>query len=198
MKNFAIVHVDYKRTNMGRNSTTAPEDVPPWAQGIRRAREGRGFTQEELSERIGVSNTTLSGWELGKHKPNIPKLEVIAEATGVDVARILAGGDPSGGEPNEGDALMRVFADAEKPHRHFVWTLIEVGRLFSEEGLEPDGAEFVSYLYHILAAAKDCSNDAEAKEAIARKLASERASFRANLKKVRREFLNPGSSELNG
>ena len=52
MKNFAIVYVDYKRTNMGRKSTTAPEDVPPWARGIRRAREGRGFTQEELSERI--------------------------------------------------------------------------------------------------------------------------------------------------
>jgi transcriptional regulator with XRE-family HTH domain len=45
-------------------------DIPALVKGIRLT---RGLTQEELAREVGVSFSTVNGWENGKHRP-IPAL----------------------------------------------------------------------------------------------------------------------------
>lgn len=48
-----------------------------------RIRKTRGWTQEELSERCGLSQQYLSGLEQGKRNPTIVTIYEIARALGV-------------------------------------------------------------------------------------------------------------------
>lgn len=55
------------------------------AEGVRALRRHLGLTQEELSERLGTRQQTISEWELGKHRPRGTSrtlLSVIAETAG--------------------------------------------------------------------------------------------------------------------
>ena len=54
-------------------------------------RKANGYTQQEIADRLGISNRTLSGWECNKVLPDILLLPVLAELYGVTVDEILAG-----------------------------------------------------------------------------------------------------------
>ena len=58
---------------------------------IRRLREGRGLTQAELAERIGVSSKTVSKWETAKGLPDISLLQPLAKALGISVIELMNG-----------------------------------------------------------------------------------------------------------
>ena len=58
---------------------------------IRQLREGRGLTQAELAERIGVSSKTISKWETGKGLPDISVLQPLAQALGISVIELMNG-----------------------------------------------------------------------------------------------------------
>ena len=51
---------------------------------IRAAREAAGMTQAEVAKRLGVSESSIRLYELGKRPPNDEMLGRIAEAVGVD------------------------------------------------------------------------------------------------------------------
>lgn len=51
---------------------------------IRAAREAAGMTQAEVAKRLGVSESSIRLYELGKRQPNDEILGRIAEAVGVD------------------------------------------------------------------------------------------------------------------
>jgi transcriptional regulator with XRE-family HTH domain len=178
----------------GRPSKTAPEDRPSWAKRLKEARERKGLTQKQLSELVHVSDKAISNWENGTHEPKLAEFETIADATDANLAWLLAGQEP--GEPGGADSFPAIVADAEKAHRHFAWALVEAARLLQEVGIQANGPELISFVNHILSAGQDCRDDAEAKEAIARKLASERANLRADLKKVREKIFNPRGSRI--
>ena len=59
---------------------------------IRKLREGKGMTQEELAEKIHVSAKAVSKWETGKGFPDISLLEPLAETLGISVIELLSGG----------------------------------------------------------------------------------------------------------
>ena len=42
-------------------------------------RKGKGFTQEELANRLDVTRQTVSKWELGDSTPDLDKLVLLAE-----------------------------------------------------------------------------------------------------------------------
>jgi DNA-binding XRE family transcriptional regulator len=46
---------------------------------IREYRRVHGITQKELAEQLGVDQTTLAGWERGKHKPTKRFREIISK-----------------------------------------------------------------------------------------------------------------------
>ena len=54
-------------------------------------RKEQGFTQEELGERLGVTNKTISCWETGKYMPDIDKLQELSTCLGVSVNELLSG-----------------------------------------------------------------------------------------------------------
>ena len=46
-------------------------------------RKGRGLTQLELSEKVGLSRATLSNYEVGRRMPHLNELERLAKFYGV-------------------------------------------------------------------------------------------------------------------
>ncbi|MCD8107226.1 MAG: helix-turn-helix domain-containing protein [Oscillospiraceae bacterium] len=58
---------------------------------IAELRKKSGLTQEQLGERIGVTNKTISRWETGNYMPSIDMLEVLAETFNVSINELLAG-----------------------------------------------------------------------------------------------------------
>jgi len=57
-------------------------------QTIRELREGRGWTQLELGNRLGVTPVTVYNWERGQHMPTAPQLRALARAFGVSMDTI--------------------------------------------------------------------------------------------------------------
>ena len=58
---------------------------------IKGLREGRGLTQAELAEKIGVSSKTVSKWETGKGLPDISLLQPLAGALGISLIELMNG-----------------------------------------------------------------------------------------------------------
>lgn len=60
---------------------------------IRRLRESRKMTQEQLAEKIYVSGKAVSKWETGQGFPDVSLLEPLAAALGISVLELLSGED---------------------------------------------------------------------------------------------------------
>lgn len=60
---------------------------------IRRLREKKKMTQEELAEKIYVSGKAVSKWETGQGFPDISLLEPLAKALDISVIELLSGED---------------------------------------------------------------------------------------------------------
>ena len=58
---------------------------------IRRMRESKKMTQEELAEKIFVSSKAVSKWETGQGFPDISLLEPLAKVLGISVIELLSG-----------------------------------------------------------------------------------------------------------
>ena len=60
---------------------------------IRRLRESKKMTQDELAEKIFVSGKAVSKWETGQGFPDISLLEPLAQALDISVIELLSGED---------------------------------------------------------------------------------------------------------
>lgn len=56
---------------------------------LRRAREDLGLTQQQLAEKLGVSQPTIHAWESGS-MPRMKRLRAVAEAYGLTLGDLLA------------------------------------------------------------------------------------------------------------
>lgn len=54
-------------------------------------RKAKGFTQEQLGEKLGVSNKTISRWENGNYMPDLSLLEPLSRELGISLNELLAG-----------------------------------------------------------------------------------------------------------
>ena len=54
-------------------------------------RKANGYTQQEVADKLGISNKTLSNWECDKVLPDVLLLPALADLYGVTVDEILAG-----------------------------------------------------------------------------------------------------------
>ena len=73
---------------------------------IRRIRESRKMTQEELAEKLFVSSKAISKWETGHGFPDISLLEPLAAALGISVLELLSGADVR--NANRASNMLRV------------------------------------------------------------------------------------------
>ena len=67
-------------------------------------RKARGWSQEELADRAGVSRQAVSQWESGSAKPDADKIIVICDLFGISADYLLR--DNYGGERSAGAAVQ--------------------------------------------------------------------------------------------
>lgn len=58
---------------------------------IAELRKKQGLTQQQLADKLDLSNKTISKWESGSGSPDISNLPVLAEALGISVDELLKG-----------------------------------------------------------------------------------------------------------
>lgn len=58
---------------------------------IRRLREARGLTQQQLAEALHVSDKTVSKWETGRGYPDVSLIEPLSAALSVSVIELFSG-----------------------------------------------------------------------------------------------------------
>lgn len=76
---------------------------------ITELRKSKQMTQEQLAERLGVSNRSVSRWENGRSMPDLSAFPVLAEELGISVSELLSGEIQQ--EKEEGtDAVKLVIA----------------------------------------------------------------------------------------
>ena len=68
---------------------------------IKDIRKEKGLTQEQLAEKLGVSQKSVSRWETGKTMPDYSLLPVICEVLEINVAELL------GAERISGDSVPK-------------------------------------------------------------------------------------------
>lgn len=60
---------------------------------IKAARDAKGWTQETLGEKLGVTKANVSHWETGKHDPSFLQLLKIRDLTGHPLREVLPAQD---------------------------------------------------------------------------------------------------------
>ena len=79
-------------------------------QFIATKRREQNLTQEQLAEKIGVSNKTVSKWETGKTMPDYSVVEALCEVLNVSASELIAGKekepDTNSGSHEEDVALL--------------------------------------------------------------------------------------------
>ena len=58
---------------------------------IAELRKKQGLTQQQLADKLNLSNKTISKWESGNGSPDISNLPVLAEVLGISVDELLKG-----------------------------------------------------------------------------------------------------------
>ena len=113
---------------------------------IKEARKGAKLTQKELSEKLGIKISTLSGYEIGAHDPKSNTLSEIAQICGVTVDFLL-GIDgrtyeeirASLGSNSPAAQKLRAIGEQLAPHTTTDTTRIELMELY--ERLNSNGRE---------------------------------------------------------
>ncbi len=58
---------------------------------IAQKRKEKNLTQEQLAEKIGVSNKTISKWETGKCMPDYCIIEILCQELNITLAELMNG-----------------------------------------------------------------------------------------------------------
>lgn len=85
-------------------------------------RKQKGFSQEELANRLNVSRQTVSKWEVGESTPDMEKLVAISDLFGVSLDELVLDKKPEEPQPSEqivrsefyGDLKEHVFTENNK------------------------------------------------------------------------------------
>lgn len=96
-------------------------------QYIMQKRKEKNMTQEELAEKLAVSNKTVSKWETGKSMPDYSVVEELCKVLGISVGELLNGEDEVTGKTEEKQllALLEKLQVVEK-HKHILYGIILV------------------------------------------------------------------------
>ena len=99
---------------------------------LRELRKEKQLTQEQLAERFGVTNRSVSRWETGSNMPDLSILVELADFYDVDIRDIIDGerkGEDMNKEEKERLQLVADYVETEKN------TLLMRLRIFSIVGL---------------------------------------------------------------
>lgn len=63
-----------------------------FAQRVRKLRTDAGLTQNEIAEKLGLTNRAVGAWEAGRSKPRLDKMAQLADLFSVPVSELLGEG----------------------------------------------------------------------------------------------------------
>lgn len=66
-------------------------DVIKIGEFLAKLRKEHGWTQEQLGERLGVTNKTVSRWEKGNYLPPVEMLQILSQMYGLTINELLSG-----------------------------------------------------------------------------------------------------------
>lgn len=66
-------------------------DIQKIGEFLKELRKQHNMTQEQLGERVGVTNKTVSRWETGKYMPPIECLKLLSDIYQISINEILTG-----------------------------------------------------------------------------------------------------------
>ncbi|MCU85321.1 XRE family transcriptional regulator, partial [Listeria monocytogenes] len=95
-------------------------DIQKIGEFLRKLRKQNNMTQEQLGERLHVTNKTVSRWETGKYMPPIECLKLLSDIYQISVNEILTGGNldeedfKEAAENNISDTLEEIEAKGKK------------------------------------------------------------------------------------
>ncbi len=76
---------------------------------LREVRERKLLTQQALADRSGLTQTTISAIEVGKHEPRISTVRRLAAALGVKPEELVVGQEPApASEPNTREVTLQI------------------------------------------------------------------------------------------
>lgn len=112
-------------------------------------RKAKNMTQEQLAEKLGVSNRSISRWENGKTMPDLSLLPAVSEELGVSISELLEGRRIESGEDfrKSADLLMELSYEEKRKKAKIV------NRCFFG-GFFCIGIAFLHQIYGILEFAK--------------------------------------------
>lgn len=85
---------------------------------IAECRHDLGLTQQELADRLNLSNKTISKWESGAGSPDLSNLSELAKALGVTADEVL------NGERNP--SQTETTADSRPLRKNREWTPVQI------------------------------------------------------------------------
>ena len=77
-------------------------------------RKQKGFSQEELANRLNVSRQTISKWEVGESTPDMEKLVAISDLFEVSLDELVKGEESKMAEPSERIVKSELYSDIKE------------------------------------------------------------------------------------
>lgn len=88
---------------------------------LKEMRKGNGLTQEQLAEKLGVSNRSVSRWENAKNMPDFDLVIELANLYGISIEEILNGERKNDMIDKEKETAMLKVSEYENNEKiHFV------------------------------------------------------------------------------
>ena len=95
-------------------------DIEKISNLIKSKRKEKGLTQEELAQRISVTEKAISRWETGRGTPDISLLVPLSEELGVSVTEILKGRENSKEEKNILEIVNYIDQTKNKKNKYVI------------------------------------------------------------------------------
>ena len=84
-------------------------------QLITKKRKEKNLTQEQLAERLNVSNKTISKWECGKCMPDYSLIEPLCKELGVSISELIDGAEnEKNTDAIENEQIIKLINDVEQ------------------------------------------------------------------------------------
>ena len=122
---------------------------------IARKRKEKNLTQEQLAERIGVSNKTVSKWETGKSMPDYAVMKRLCKELQITVAELMDGEEKEEelhvcGEEQIMDLLRRVQELEQQRTMLYGIMLIVMGITLQAVAHTVGGSDMMDFLSGVL------------------------------------------------
>ena len=87
---------------------------------IANKRKEKKLTQEQLAEKIGVSNKTISKWECGRCMPDYGVIEVLCRELDINISELINGRDTEEEKKIDNESILQLVKEIDLVKIHNV------------------------------------------------------------------------------